>query len=147
MQNPSLVQLCPRDPLECTVDVSAPGPPSADLVFALCHLHTLVLPPTPLPSSTMMARRPSGDSPTHLMLYLVARGSVSDLLLKETKTILCSGSVSSDKKRQGWLQTRSQPSPHGLVSMPLILQRVHLSHSPQRKKEWHCPWKKLGKTH
>lgn len=39
-----------------------------------------------LPSSTMIARRPSGDSPTHLMLYLVARGNVSDLLLRNTKT-------------------------------------------------------------
>lgn len=29
----------------------------------------------------MMARRPSGDRPTHLMLYRVARGRVSDLLL------------------------------------------------------------------
>lgn len=41
-----------------------------------------------LPSSTTMARRPSGDSPTHLMLYRVARGRVLDLLLREkTRTM------------------------------------------------------------
>lgn len=56
-----------------------------------------------LPSSTMMARRPSGESPTHLMLYRVARGRVSDLLLgnkkpeKKPKLSCCSCAV-----RRGW---------------------------------------------
>lgn len=34
----------------------------------------------------MMARRPSGDSPTHLTLYRVAKGRVLDLLLKDKNT-------------------------------------------------------------
>lgn len=76
--------------------------PPQDLESALCHpdAHTCPLPqPVPsvttlhhrllslghwrLPSSTMMASRPSGDSPTHLTLYRVVRGRVLDLLLRD----------------------------------------------------------------
>lgn len=46
--------------------------------------HTIHHPPTlQIPSSTSMARLPSGDSPTHITLSRVATGNVSDLLLEE----------------------------------------------------------------
>lgn len=35
----------------------------------------------------MMARRPSGDSPTHLTLYRVAKGRVLDLLFFRSNTV------------------------------------------------------------
>ena len=60
----------------------------------------------------MIARRPSGDSPTHLTLYRVARGSVSDLLLIKTKTTVCCWSSSHTRETgQAWPGTSDSPSP------------------------------------
>lgn len=51
-----------------------------------------------LPSSTMMASRPSGDSPTHLTLYRVVRGRVLDLLLGDKNQSREAGLMLSDRK-------------------------------------------------
>lgn len=63
-----------------------------------------------LPSSTMMARRPSGDSPTHLTLYRVAKGRVLDLLLKD-KNHSCVAGLSHEKRRWGWPRTTHALTP------------------------------------
>lgn len=68
-----------------------------------------------LPSSTMMARRPSGDSPTHLTLYRVARGRVLDLLLRDREQSRAAGHVSSEREAR----TTRPPAPKIRPSCPL----------------------------
>ena len=57
----------------------------------------------------MMARRPSGDSPTHLTLYRVAKGKVLDLLLGDKTRAVSLVSVVR-RGGQGWPETLLLPT-------------------------------------
>lgn len=67
-----------------------------------------------LPSSTMMASRPSGDSPTHLTLYRVVRGRVLDLLLRDKNQSREDGLTLSD----GEAGTTRSPAPRHTPPVP-----------------------------
>lgn len=101
--------------------------------------------PGPLPSSTMMARQPSGESPTHLTLYRVARGRVSDLLLKK-QTVTGSAVVYAMSLGPAVYPRHTIPSTaNTLPSLQISEGRAWSPLSTGGKGGRQCPWGRFGK--